>query len=128
MFYFDEVWFTLSDYVNSQNHKYSSTKNFHAVHKVPLHDLKVWVWCAIRAWRITRPMFFKNNSKCYVKLILTPFFNQVTIKEKSYGILWKTTQQHTHCEQFYGSIKKSLWSMSHKSRTVASATSRFKFM
>jgi hypothetical protein len=43
-FYSDEAWYTLSGYVNSQNNRYWSTENPHAVHEVPLHDLKVGVW------------------------------------------------------------------------------------
>lgn len=36
MFYYDESW-----YVNSQNNRYWSTENPHAVHEVPVHDVKV---------------------------------------------------------------------------------------
>jgi hypothetical protein len=45
-FYSDEVWFISSGSVNSQNNKYWSTENPHAVHEEPMHDLKVGVWCA----------------------------------------------------------------------------------
>jgi hypothetical protein len=55
--YSDEVWFTLSGYVNSQNSKYWSIGNPHAAHKVPLHDLRVGVWCAVSAQRINGPIF-----------------------------------------------------------------------
>jgi hypothetical protein len=41
MFYSDEVWYTLSGYMNSQDNRYWSTENPHAVYEVPLHDLKV---------------------------------------------------------------------------------------
>jgi hypothetical protein len=54
MLYSDEVW--LSGYVNSQNNRYWSTENPHAVHKVPLHDLNVTVWFAISAQRINGPI------------------------------------------------------------------------
>jgi hypothetical protein len=67
--------------------RYWSTENPHAVHEVPLHDLKVGVWCAISARRIIGPVFFHEtiNSERYVRLILSPFFDQLTDEEKSYG-------------------------------------------
>jgi hypothetical protein len=54
---------------------------------VPLHDLKVGVWCAISARRIIEPVFVHEtiNSERYVRLILSPFFDQLTDEEKSYG-------------------------------------------
>jgi hypothetical protein len=42
-FYSDKAWFNVSGYINSQNSTYWSTENPHAVHEVPLHDLKVEV-------------------------------------------------------------------------------------
>jgi hypothetical protein len=37
----DKEWFTLNCYANSQNNTHWSTDNHHALHEVPLHDLKV---------------------------------------------------------------------------------------
>jgi hypothetical protein len=39
MFYFDEAWFTLSGYVNSQDNRYWSKGHPRSVHEVPLQDL-----------------------------------------------------------------------------------------
>jgi hypothetical protein len=61
MFYSDEEWFSLSGYINSQNNRYWSTESHHAVHEVPLHDLKVGVWYAVSAWSIIGPMFFSRH-------------------------------------------------------------------
>jgi hypothetical protein len=57
---------------------------------VPLHDLKVGVWSAISAQSTIQPMSFHKtiNSERYVRLILTPFFSQLT-DEKSYGYFMK---------------------------------------
>jgi hypothetical protein len=62
------------------------TENPHAVHEVPLHDLKVRIWSVISAWRTIQPMSFHKtvNSKHYVGLILSPFLSQLTDLEKSY--------------------------------------------
>jgi hypothetical protein len=80
------VRYTLSGYVNSQNNRYWSKENPHAIHEVQLRDLKVGVWHTITAQRTIQPMTFHEtiNSKCYVRLILSLFFSQLT-DEKSYG-------------------------------------------
>jgi hypothetical protein len=84
--YSDEVWYTLSGYVNSQN-DILSTESPHAVHEVPLHDLKVGVWCETSERRTIQPSSFHEtvNSQRYVRLILSPFFGQLTDEEKSHG-------------------------------------------
>jgi hypothetical protein len=108
-FYFDEVWYTLSGYINNQNNRYWSRENPHDVHEVPLHDLKVGVWCAISAWRAIQPMSFHKtiNSEHYVRMSLSPFSGQLT-DEKSYRHFMQHNAK-THCKQFYGCIRQSLW-------------------
>jgi hypothetical protein len=61
MFYSDMVWFTLSGYVNRITG--AGTQKHHSVYEVPLHNMKVGVWCAITLWRIIGPFFFSWNSK-----------------------------------------------------------------
>jgi hypothetical protein len=55
--YSDVAWFTLCGYINSHNNRHWSTENPHLAHEVPLHDLKVGVWCAVGVLRITGPVF-----------------------------------------------------------------------
>jgi hypothetical protein len=97
VFYTDEARFHLSGYMNSQNNSYWSAENPHSIHEAPLHDVKIGVWCAISAHRIIGPVFFQEtiNSKRYARLILTPFFRELTEEEKTSGISCKTTQQRT---------------------------------
>jgi hypothetical protein len=57
-FYTDKAWFTLCAYINSQNNRHWSTENPDALHEVPLHDLKLGIWCAISVQKVTGPMFF----------------------------------------------------------------------
>jgi hypothetical protein len=80
VFYTDEAWFHLSGYVNSQNNRYWSAENPHSIHEVPLHDVKIGVWCAISAHRITGPEYLQEtiNSERYVRLMLTTFFRELT--------------------------------------------------
>lgn len=58
-----------------------------AVLELPLHDLKVGIWCAVSVQRINGPMPFSKtlNSKRCVKLILLPFFDVLTKGEELYG-------------------------------------------
>jgi hypothetical protein len=48
----------LCDYVNFQNMQIWSDGNPHAVHQVPLYDIKVGEWCAVSARQIMAPVFF----------------------------------------------------------------------
>jgi hypothetical protein len=72
--------------VNSQNNSYCSTENPHSIHEVPLHDVKIRVWCAVIMHRIIGPVFFQEtiNSEWYVRLISTLFFCKLTKEEKNY--------------------------------------------
>lgn len=83
-FFTDEAWFTLRGRVNSQNNRYWSQENPHDFHELPLHDSKIGVWCAVSENRILGPIFYEEtiNSDRYVRLILTPFFEQLVEEEK----------------------------------------------
>jgi hypothetical protein len=48
-FFPDEAWFHLREYINMQNNHYWSSQNPHLTHEVPLHLVKVGVWCAVNA-------------------------------------------------------------------------------
>lgn len=87
MFMSDEAWFHLSGHVNSQNVRMWSTENPHIVQEVPLHPIKIGVWCAVSARRIIGPVFFEGrvNSDFYVRTMLRPFLNELTQEEKDYG-------------------------------------------
>jgi hypothetical protein len=44
-------------------HKYNwGSQNPHLYHEVPLHPMKVGVWCTVSARRIVVPVFFKKNN------------------------------------------------------------------
>jgi hypothetical protein len=49
LFITDEAYFHLSSYVNSQNTRIWSDENPRSVHQIPLHDIKIGVWCAVSA-------------------------------------------------------------------------------
>jgi hypothetical protein len=57
-FFPDEEWFHLQRYINMQNNRYCSSQNPHLTQGVPLHPVKVGVWCAVSARRIAWPVFF----------------------------------------------------------------------
>ena len=87
VFFSDETWFHLSGYVNSQNNRFWSLENPHNIHEVPLHDVKIGVWCAISGRRIIGPIFYDGtiNAQRYVDLILQPFFAEVTEEERDHA-------------------------------------------
>jgi hypothetical protein len=123
MFYFDEAWFTLSGYVNSQDNRYWSKRHPRSVHEVPLQDLEVRILCAISVQRIIEPMFFHgtiNSEFCYRSSLKWP------MKKNFMGILCKMIQC-THCKHFC-CIRWSLQQMSHKSRILVSAITQFIFL
>jgi hypothetical protein len=96
--YTDEACFHLRGYVNSQNNRYWSAENPHSIHKVPLHDVKFEVWCAISAHRIHGPVFFQEtiNSERYVRVILNPFFRELTEEEKTYRNFYARQRNSVH--------------------------------
>jgi hypothetical protein len=57
-FFIDEARFYLSGHVHRENKIYWATDNTSLIHKVPLHEIKPGVWCAISATRILGPTSF----------------------------------------------------------------------
>jgi hypothetical protein len=82
--------FSLTTKVKSQNNRYRCTKNPYALYAV-LYNREVGVWCAVSLHKNTMHAFFKEtNYNCFIQLILTPFFMELTGTEKMYGNpLWK---------------------------------------
>jgi hypothetical protein len=54
----DEARFRLQGYINTQNNRYWNSQNPHLTHEVPLHAVKVGVWCAVSARRICGGLYF----------------------------------------------------------------------
>jgi hypothetical protein len=59
-FFSDEAWLHLQGYINMQNNRYWSSQNPHLTHEVPLHPVKVGVWCAVTAG-IVGPVFLTKQ-------------------------------------------------------------------
>jgi hypothetical protein len=76
-FFYDEAWFHLQGYINTQNNCYWGSQNPHLTHEVLLHPVKGSVWC-VRARRIVGPVFFNEtiNFESYVWVILRQFFSE----------------------------------------------------
>lgn len=59
LFFLDAVWFTLNGN-KCQNNKQQCSKNPNAAHRTNLHGLTVRVPCAVSAYKINGPVFFKE--------------------------------------------------------------------
>jgi hypothetical protein len=89
VFFFDEAWFSLCGEVNFWNNQYWSAENPKFIHKLPFHDERIGVWCAISAYRIIGPIFYDDtvNAARYVNNILSPFFAKLTEEKRLYSVL-----------------------------------------
>jgi hypothetical protein len=57
----DEAYFHLDDYVNKQNMQICTTENPDKVTEVPLHTKRCIVWCAVSATGVVGPLYFANS-------------------------------------------------------------------
>ena len=57
VYFSDEAWFHLDEYVNSQDSPIWSNENPHTFHERALHARKIGVWCAISRRRVIEPLF-----------------------------------------------------------------------
>jgi hypothetical protein len=85
-----EAWFHLQGYINTQNKCYWNSQNPYLTHKVPLHPVKVRVWCAVSAKRIVGPVFCNKTVVRYVQVVLGQFFPQL-LREGPYSWLQQDT-------------------------------------
>jgi hypothetical protein len=72
--------------VNSQNNWYWSVENQRLIHKPPLHDEEIGVWCAISARRIIGSIFYNDtvNGARYMNNILSSLLDELTEEERLY--------------------------------------------
>jgi hypothetical protein len=62
----DEVWFTLSENMNTENDGSCCYKNVHAFCDIPLLDFKIGVWYTLNACKIIGTILFEEtNSSQY---------------------------------------------------------------
>ncbi len=84
-FFFDEAWFSLSRYVNSQNNRYQAADNPHVNLEAPLHLEKIGVWCALSTNKIITPLFSTTTIKGEVYLNIIEQFVALLEETDRYG-------------------------------------------
>ena len=95
MIFSDEAYFYLTLPNNKQNNLYwDVSANWYGI-KVPLHDKKVLVWCAISSTHVFGPYFFGTtvNSTNYLEMLRTYFIPRVD-KTQDYGKSWWSKSPH----------------------------------
>ena len=71
----DEAYFCLSGKVNKQNMRFWGLENPHVTHEQPLHDEKLFVWCAMSEHGIIGLSVFDGtvNSQRYREMLFSSF-------------------------------------------------------
>jgi hypothetical protein len=79
----DEMCFQLHGHVSSQNNWPWSSVNLYLIHKVPLYDVLIGMWCTVSGKQITGPIFYMGtiNSDRYVLLKSIELFIQLMEEE-----------------------------------------------
>jgi hypothetical protein len=68
----DEVWFTLSENMNTENDRSCCYKNVHVFHEIPVLDFKIGVWYTLNACKIIGTIWFEETNSSQYVLILIP--------------------------------------------------------
>jgi hypothetical protein len=56
-----KAWFCLNGHLGSQDNRHWSIENSHYRNEVPLHDLKVDIWCTLSARRVIGPVLYAER-------------------------------------------------------------------
>ena len=84
----DEAWFSFNGHASIQNNRSWLADNYKLIHREPLCDNKIGVWCVINATTIIGPNFFsgtfKSESHTTLDKALQYFILNLNVEEKEY--------------------------------------------
>lgn len=85
--------------VNKKNFPYLAVENPHEIHRLPLHSLKLTVWCTLSSSCLIRSYFFEDNdenNECYTGMVNSFFTPRISPIPNQENLWCQKDEDTTH--------------------------------